>query len=233
MAEIPPEQQAHRDAFGKALTVWMKRNGWSQQTFHDFSIALGSVGGVWNSQTSLLQRGKLDCKPQFWVALGALNAAVAAQDLAKVTNRNLRDRLTDAQPFLAANERPATAAELFAMFIGEQPIAEQYLLPDPAPVLTDDEAKGLSEMCREAFRRIATDQMLNPKEAWEALKPHATMLNATELDRFREVLAGWSDWSGDEATALSVPGQLGRPAQALHLWGGDTATVRPIVLRRG
>ncbi|MEY4442811.1 MAG: hypothetical protein RL442_1811, partial [Pseudomonadota bacterium] len=33
MAEIPAEQQLNRDAFGKAFAVWMKLNGWSQQTF--------------------------------------------------------------------------------------------------------------------------------------------------------------------------------------------------------
>jgi hypothetical protein len=233
MADIPAEQQLNRDAFGKAFTVWMKRNGWSQQTFHDFSLAIGNVGGVWNSQASLLARGKLDCKPQFWVALGRLNAAVAAQDFSAVTARGLRDRLKTAEPFITADGRPATASDFFSLFIGEAPIADEYLAPEPEPVLTDGDAKGLSEMCREAFRRIATDQMLNPKEAWEGLKPFCSMLTATELDRFREVLAGWSDWSGDEATALSVPGELDRPTQALKAWGGGIATVSPIAMRRG
>ena len=88
-------------------------------------------------------------------------------------------------------------------------------------------------MCRDTFRRIATAEMLNPRDAWEALKPHCTMLSATELDRFREVLAGWSDWDADEATCLSIPGELGRPAQALHAWGGDTPTISPISIRKG
>jgi hypothetical protein len=233
MADIPVQQQAHRDAFGKAVTIWMRRNGWSQQTFHDLSLAIENVGGVWNSQASLLQRGKLDPKPMFWVAMGKLNAVVAAQSYASVTARNLRDRLTDAQPFFTADGRAATASDFFSLFIGEQPIAEQYIASEPDPVLTDEDAKGISEMCRDTFRRIATDQMLSPKEAWDALKAHATMLNASELDRFREVLAGWSDWSGDEATALSVPGQLGRPAQALSAWSGDSATIRLLSVRRG
>lgn len=232
MADIPAEHQAHRVALGKAVTVWMKRNGWSQQTFHDWSTAAASVG-PWNSQVSLWQRGKLDPKPMFWVGVGRFNAAVASQKFPYVTSRNLRDRLTGAEPFLTADGRVATATDFFSLFIGEAQLNDQYLAPEPEPVLTDEEAKGISEMCREAFRRIATAEMLNPREAWEALKPHCSMLNATELDRFREVLAGWSDWSGDEATALSVPGQLGRPAQALNAWGGGTVTVSPIAIRRG
>jgi hypothetical protein len=229
---IPPDQQAHRDALGKAVTVWMKRNGWSQQTFHDWATAAGSEG-PWNSQMSLYSRGRLDPKSQFWVSIGRFNAAVASQDFPYVTNRNLRDRLIDAQPFLNAHGTPASATDLFSMFIGEQPIAEDYLAPEPLPVLTEADAKGISDMCRDTFRRIATAEMLNPRDAWEALKPHCTMLNATELDRFREVLAGWSDWDAEEAMSLSVPGELGRPAQALHDWGGDIPTVSPISLRKG
>ena len=107
---IPPDQQAHRDALGKAVTVWMKRNGWSQQTFHDWATAAGSEG-PWNSQMSLYSRGRLDPKSQFWVSIGRFNAAVASQDFPCVTNRNLRDRLTDAQPFLNAHGAPASAAQ--------------------------------------------------------------------------------------------------------------------------
>ena len=35
------------------------------------------------------------------------------------------------------------------------------------------------------------------------------------------MLAGWEDWSADEVNALSVPGELGKPAQALERWGGN------------
>jgi ribulose 1,5-bisphosphate carboxylase large subunit-like protein len=39
MADIPIEQQAHRIAFGKSITAWMRLNGWSQQTMHDAAKA--------------------------------------------------------------------------------------------------------------------------------------------------------------------------------------------------
>ena len=44
-------------------------------------------------------------------------------------------------------------------------------------------------------------------------------MTAAEITRFREVLAGWDDWSAEEVNALSVPGELGKPAQALERWG--------------
>ena len=218
MVVIPPDQIAHREDFGRALTAWMRLNGWSQQTLHDAAKAW-HLQGPWNSQVSCAQRGLLDPKSQFWVSLGQLNANVASGDLAAITARGLRDRLKGAQPYLNASGDVATAVDLFAQFVGMQPIAEQYAAP-ALPAYTEEDAKGISDMCRESFRRIATDQMLNPKEAWEALKPHCSDMTAAEVTRFREILAGWEDWSAEEVNALSVPGELGKPAQALGRWGG-------------
>ena len=229
MAEIPTEQQAHRNAFGKSITAWMRLNGWSQQTMHDAAKAW-ELQGPWNSQSSLLQRGLLDPKPQFWVSLGEFNAKIAAADLSAITARGLRDRLKESVPYLNANGDPATAVDFFAEFIGAQLANDLYTA---TPVVNDAEAKGLSEMCRDAFRRIATDRMLSPAEAWDSLAPYCESFNADELARFREVLSGWAVWSGEEATELSVPGQLGRPAQALEDWGGGNMTISLRPLRRG
>jgi hypothetical protein len=217
MAEIPAEQQQHRDAFGRAITIWMKHNGWSQQTLHDLSAAAGFVGGVYNSQVSLLQRGRLDPKPMFWVALGQLNAFVAAGDLAPITNRNLRDRLTDAEPFITDEGDVAAASEMFAMFIGQVPLPERYAISAVEPI-TDKEAKKLSEELRKQFRATAQAQMLSPAEAWAALEQHCAEMSADQQVRFREVLSGWSDFSGEEATTFTVPGQPSKPSQALSAW---------------
>ena len=88
-------------------------------------------------------------------------------------------------------------------------------------IYTEAEALAISQMCRDGFRRIATDQMLNAKEAWEKLKPLCEGMSAEEVTRFREVLAGWGDWSADEVNALSEAGRLGKPAQALERLDGD------------
>ena len=217
MADISTDHLAHREALGKAYTIWMRRNGFSQQTSHDWASATGS-NGPHNSQTSLFQRGRLDPKPLFFVAMGRWNKAIADQDFAGITKRSLLDRLKGSVPFMTHDDRVATALDFFALFIGEQPIAEQYAAP-AEPAYTEADAKGISDMCREGFRRIATDQMLSPKEAWESLKSHCSGMSAAEVTRFREILAGWEDWSADEVNALSIPGEMGKPAQALERWG--------------
>lgn len=224
LASIPAEQQKHRDALGRAITIWMRKNGWSQQTFHDTAKLMGTEG-PWNSQISLCQRGRLDSKALFWVGLGAFNALVAEQAIPKEASRALRDRLSGSEPFLLDRGTPAKAADFFAMFIGEAPIPEAYGA-SYLPNYTEDDAAGISQMCRDAFRRIATDNLQTPKEAWDDLKPHcAGLLSISEITRLREVLSGWGDWTVEEVIAQSVPGQLGRPAQALERWSGTKLTM--------
>jgi hypothetical protein len=45
-------------------------------------------------------------------------------------------------------------------------------------------------MCRDVFRRIATDRMLSPAEAWDSLASCCEGFNADELARFREGQCG-------------------------------------------
>lgn len=214
---IPAEQQAHRDAFGKALTVWMKRHGLSQQIPHDWAKAAESQG-PWNSQVSTAQRGLLDPKPTFFVALGQFNGAIAAKDMPVSLSRRAKDLLLDTEPYLNADGKPATALDFFAQFIGMQELHSSYALA--SRTWTEEDAKGVSEMCRTAFRKIAMSKMLPPGEAWEALKPHCSNMSRAQVERFREVLAGWSDWSVEEIEQLSPEGELGIPAQALNALGG-------------
>jgi transcriptional regulator with XRE-family HTH domain len=87
-------------------------------------------------------------------------------------------------------------------------------------VYGEAEAQAISQMCRDTFRRIATDQLLTPREAWEKLKPLCDGMSANDISRFREVVAGWEDWNAEEVNRLSVAGDLGLPAAALDRLGG-------------
>ena len=190
VAVIPAEQQQHRDALGRAITVWMRKNGWSQQTFHDWAKAAGSEG-PWNSQISLLQRGKHDPKALFWVGMGAFNSAIAEQQFPPEAARALKDRLAGAEPFLLDNGTPATAADFFGLFIGEIPISDAYA---STVFFTSDEAKVISAQIRNAYRTQALERMVPPAEAWETLLPYMDDLSAARLEQLRSVLSGWSEF---------------------------------------
>mgnify|MGYP003336940103 CR=1 FL=1 len=107
MPHIPAEQQTLRIVFGKAITLWMRLNGWSQQVPDDFGKAVGQPGPH-NSQISQLQNGKLEPKSGFWICLGAFNHAVATQELAAIKARALLDRLKGASAFLMDDGRTCT-----------------------------------------------------------------------------------------------------------------------------
>jgi len=199
VAEIPAEQQAHRIALGQAIGTWMRMQGWSQQVPHEWGVEMAGEGkqssGPHNSQISLLQRGRLDGKPGVFIALGAFNAAVAAQDLIQIKGRSLRDRLTGAEAFLLEDGKPARASDFFAMFVGELEIPSRYAVSNQP--LSDEEVKALNEKLRTDFKAGAQNRMLTPAEAWPVLWKQMAL--PTRLSgKLREVLSGWAEFSADE-----------------------------------
>jgi hypothetical protein len=216
-----------RVALGLAYKRWMHQNGLSQQNPHDLAKAAQEAGLVpsgappyapWNSQVSLFGNGRLDAKAGFFLSLGSFNAAIAAKQFPPNTTRQLKDKLLATKPFVDDDGKPVDAVGFFAMFIGQAPIPEAYA--SISRVYTEDDVPGVNEMCRTAFRKIAEDQLLGPREAWEKLKPLCTGMKAAQVDKFRSVLSGWDDWTLEEINALTLDGDaLGLPAQALDRLG--------------
>ena len=179
----------------------MRLSNLSQQNVHDFATYLGTEG-PWNSQISLLQRGKHDPKAQFWVSFGALNKALADDELLIVTDIRLREKLKEAMPLLTEDGSVATASQLFAMFIGEHKASSLYAMPIQ---LSDEEAAQASQDYRERFRKAVISSMTSPREVWDQMQPHCIELGmtSTQANRFREVLVGLGDYTGEELTELT------------------------------
>ena len=213
---IPADQLQHRRRLGRAVSAWMRLNGFSQQTIHDWALAAGT-NGPWNSSVSLLQRGKLDCKGQFWVSFGQLNKDLADGNFKYVTDRRLKDKLKEAKPFLTAEGHPATATDLFSMFIGENMPNDLYEKPDE---LTEDDAARYTSKYRERFRNMAIDQMLPPRDLWQTIEPHCKKLGmaSKQIDLLRCVLVEIADYSPDDLMELTMSrGDEPLPGKALDM----------------
>ena len=216
-----------RAALGLAYKRWMHQNSLSQQCSHDLAKAAQENGLVpdgaapyapWNSQVSLFGNGRLDAKSGFFLSLGNWNAVLASKQLPPNISRSLRDKLLAAEPFRDDNGNVVDAVGFFALFVGLAPIPAAYAVTKR--IYTEEDVPGVNDMCREGFRRIATDQLLSPKEAWDKLKPLCTGMKAAQIDKFRSVLSGWEDWTLDEINELTPDGDaLGLPAQALDRLG--------------
>jgi hypothetical protein len=143
----------------------------------------------------LAQRGKLDAKPGFFVALGAFNAAVATQDLAGITARALKDRLTGAEAFLLDDGTPARATDFFSLFIGELPTPSRYAVSDEP--MSEQEVKEANEQLRADFKAGARDRMLTPAEAWPVL--WKSMALPTKVSaKLKDVLSGWGEYTAED-----------------------------------
>jgi hypothetical protein len=199
MAELSPEQQAHRVALGRAIAYWFRLNGWSQQVPHDWGVAIagdgGQSSGPHNSQISLAQRGKLDGKPGFFIALGAFNAAIATQDMTGVITRALKDRLTGAEAFLLDDDTPARATDFFSLFIGELPIPSRYAVSDEP--MSEQAVSAANEQLRTDFKEGAKDRMLTPAEAWPVLWKNMALPTKVS-SKLKDVLSGWGDYTAED-----------------------------------
>ena len=194
----------------------MRLNGFSQQTIHDWATAAGTAG-PWNSSISLLQRGRLDPKAMIWVGFGQLNKDLADGNLKYVTDRKLKDKLSDAMPFLTEEGQPATAGDFFCMFIGELAPSELYAQPQELSV---EDADRLNQQYRDRFRKLSLDLMMPPREAWAEVEPHCKKLGMTgkQIDLMRQVLIGLADYTPDDLMELTAgAGEDPAPGKALDM----------------
>ena len=84
-----------------------------------------------------------------------------------VQKETTRERLQKAVPFVNAKGDPATASDLFAMYIGEQEINPLYAVTKEE--LTEEFCNHYGHSLEEAFNKIARVRMLNSKKAWQEL----------------------------------------------------------------
>ena len=78
-----------------------------------------------------------------------------------------RDRLKEATPFLNAEGHPATASDMFAMFVGEKEVNPLYV--GQKEELTEEFCSHYGHSLEEAFNKIARVRMLNSKKTWQEL----------------------------------------------------------------
>lgn len=205
-----------RIVFGRVIRLWFKANGWAQDVPHRLAKFTGAKG-PWNSQISTAMNAKLDPKPEFFLAFGAFNQLVAEGRFPMVSERRLANQLSGSRPLCREDGHPYGAADFFSLFTGLiQPPAE-YAAP-AVPEISDQEAKSRSEMARKGFQGHAQDLMLSPREAWDQVARFAENMNDAQLARFKEVLSGWSDWTGEELMAMQTSGSYSEPGAALDRW---------------
>ena len=89
-----------------------------------------------------------------------------------------RERLQKAVPFVNAKGDPAKASDLFAMYIGEQPLNILYSKEE----LTPDLIKEYFEATTKAFEQVARENVMSKKEAWTALCDTEAMQAVTEKE---------------------------------------------------
>jgi hypothetical protein len=214
-----PSQDA-RLAFGRTLTLWMERGGWSHDICQRWGKAAGFVA-IADSTFNRLQRGRIEQPyPITFIQLGMINSRLADQDYSGLEDPALAARVAQQRPITHDDGTPWTAADFFAHFIGElEPPA--WGRERPLPSL--DQAVSSGAAVVELFRATAETHALTLPEAWKGFEDFVASqtpkpLNAEEMELLRSVLSGWITWTPEQLHGLiDLDGDL-RPLQALSAW---------------
>ena len=96
-----------------------------------------------------------------------------------VQKETTRERLQKAVPFVNAKGEPATATDLFGMYIGELEINPLYVHSEE---LTPEFIKKYFDASAKAFDQIARENVWSRKDAWTALCDTEAMKQVTERE---------------------------------------------------
>lgn len=127
---MPEHLGRARVQFGGFLRCWRTANGWSIRTFEEWARESPKQFRfvLRNSSWSKIENGEGKTPSvETFIALGELNAAVAAQRFQMVTSRRLRDVLVGSVPVRDPDGRVWEAGDFFDAFVGQIEIPREYL----------------------------------------------------------------------------------------------------------
>ena len=114
-----------------------------------------------------------------------------------VQKETTRERLQKAVPFVNAKGDPATATDLFGMYIGQLEINPLYA--GTKEELTEEFCHEYGHSLSAAFNKIASERLLSPKKAWQELTQVEKFPQDAEYQSIcRDVLRGAHELTKEE-----------------------------------
>ena len=188
--------------FGPVLKEWFRRNEWPQITAERVARAKGSKIGPWASQMSNTMAGKIEPKPNFFVALGWFNEVILTRDFVGITDRRLVDQLKGSEALCHDNGQPFTAVDFFALYLGKLEKPEGYLDDE---LITQEMVGMWAEGLKLTFAEVCRSLMVPPGAAWKVVAKACADdygIIGDDLAWVQDVIAGITDPTVEQATRM-------------------------------
>lgn len=219
-----------RNRFGRTITAWVERAGWS----HDIPLRWGKAAGfptVADSTFNRLQRGKIaQPYPLTFVQFGLMNERLARKEYGLLPDDALLPRIARQRPIEHEDGRIWTATDFFSHFIGELG-APAWAQNQTLPSL--EEAVEASAKVTQAFKQATERSGLPLAEAWQSLAAAAAdapevlpPLSEQELETLRMVLSAWHVWTPEQLQQLRDLDGVLRPLSLIEHWADKLKTNR-------
>ena len=198
-----------REAFAETVSNWMAKESITMKMIHTWATDTKS-SGPWNSQMHGVLKKALEPKPALFESLGAMNKAIATDDVPLGINPHVREVFRKAKPMIDIDGKLMDAGGFFALFVGSKEPNSIYLETNR---YTNEEAEILARFLRLLFQEVAKKRFQDRQEAWAELEPLIERnMKAFEADvgpfetdmraRMHDVLAGWNTLKGAEVSVL-------------------------------
>jgi len=205
------------------LVKWRKMNGWTQYTAKRWADEAGHSSGS-HSGLSELERG-LTRHPRsaVFLSLAEMNQRIAAADFAGVRTRDLLDQLKGSRAITSDGAPPWGPAEFWSCHAGllNPPGWLAPPIPNPAPVLNDEQA---ADLCA-AWATQARELVLLSGGGRAELMRASSSAPAKLREKWGDVLVGLDAYSPEELFEVwDAVASEWAPAQWLNAWA---ATLPP------
>ena len=201
-------------ALGLALRTHRKSYGLSQTDFDKWAKETQSKG-PYGSQISMAERGKLIPQPQFFCSLADFYMALHKQSF-KGLSKDLAERLRDTGPFLNHKGKPATAEDLFSMYVGHQPLSDQYTPESNG--WEQSEVDAIGRLIVRVFEGHCDAVGLTRADGFSSLMSYYPNAKPSDNARLQGVLTGMAPYTLDEWCKKASEGTACAPRIALTRW---------------
>lgn len=213
------QQDANRQAFGRMLLNWRRRNGWTQYTLCHWAKAIGEPSMVISyGNLSVIEQGKAGELRQraFW-QLGEVNRRIAARKWGRFGDGALRTKLEAAIPLGDSNNPVWGPLEFWACYCGIRTVPDTFLT-SPAPVISRRRAAMFSGRWRQILHKQIAQLNLDPADALASLMALAGDEHGRD---FYAVLTGFRSYCPTELALLWLEADRYRPELWLEQWSSE------------
>jgi len=191
------EQVLHREAFGKMLLVWRKRNGWTQYTGAKWGEEAG-FSAISYGNLSVIENGKAgELRQKAFFQLAEMNKRIAEKEWGDVKCQEVKAKLRGAEPIGDDGCPVWGMTEFLNCYIGQRAVPGKFK-EDVAPKLNQRHTAEIVNTWRREMRILMKEHQLSYQDSMGRIISEM----GEKGEKFVSVISGFDTYTPSELQEL-------------------------------